>query len=452
LWIEDFGGNLEAGETTLNLLFGQLLSFKAWDEDEYRLLSRPDDLRRYCDQQSHHRIDLCLNYFDYVDLKEKTDLIKTFDLVLIDIRLDNNVDLNRTVPGHFATADSFHKNAGFYIFNDLLHQGFPRNKLCFLTGETGTLDNFQTRLNELHIPEATGFEKTDGKYPEIRTWMDEQHSDYYRLRRGIIEACQYLRKQIDKFRIQPYLSMEQQPDDHIDLDDYLGSLERLLPVYEPTDTEKAILYRIVLRTLSHEWEGLKPVDRKRADDPSIWAFSWIMKTTRNWITHNSKSIFNRLTAQDVAYFFICNMRALFNLDDVTHTHERLLLDLFTKDETIDLSGNNAIPLLEHYVKYFNEKDIPSTYFHSRLNDLQKDSEMLKRHQEDRFFMTALYQFFWFLTADFKVKPEKAQINKNKPNQVYVQSYYTLKPYDYTQSPFLLDFTRHIFTTSFSVND
>lgn len=47
LWIEDFGGGLNSGVDTLNLMFKDLISFDNWDEDEYSLLSRPNELASF---------------------------------------------------------------------------------------------------------------------------------------------------------------------------------------------------------------------------------------------------------------------------------------------------------------------------------------------------------------------------------------------------------------------
>lgn len=99
LWIEDFGGGLDSGTQTLNLLFQDLLSFNNWDEDEWSLLSNPADLQDYCQKNSaRHCIYLCRHYFDYEAFKTNNDLIRKIDAVIIDIRLDNQVDFDAPIP------------------------------------------------------------------------------------------------------------------------------------------------------------------------------------------------------------------------------------------------------------------------------------------------------------------------------------------------------------------
>ncbi|MFU8789618.1 MAG: hypothetical protein ACNA7G_11360, partial [Methylobacter sp.] len=52
LWIEDFGGGLDRGTATLNLMFRDLISFDDWDEDELSLLSHPNDLESFFKENS----------------------------------------------------------------------------------------------------------------------------------------------------------------------------------------------------------------------------------------------------------------------------------------------------------------------------------------------------------------------------------------------------------------
>jgi hypothetical protein len=461
LWIEDFGGNLEANQSLLKLLFGHLLDFKDWDEDEYRLPGRPEDLNRYCTRYSHHRIHLCRHYFDYQDFlvaatAEGGEFSRKIDLVLIDIRLDNGVDFNRPVPVSGQT-DQFHKNAGFYIFNDLIRQGFPHNRLYFMTGEASSLQAFEAKLHDLYIPQAVGFEKTDDQYLKLKDKMEANYSEYYRLRRGIIEACQWLRTQFSSLRVKDYKTGDENIPE-MDMEYYLASLERLLPIQEPSDAEKHILYRLVVRTLCHEWEGLKPPPRKTFKKREwVWACAWIMKTTRNWITHDAGNIFSTLTAQDVAYFFICNMRVLFDLDkDEIQSYEKVLLELFIRPEDhtlLDASRkivqDNSIPLLESYLTYFNKAETQQFEFHVMLNELQKNHDVTIKNANDRFFLTSLYQFFWFLSAQSKKTGGKAGINMKQQNQIYIPVYYMIGPFNYYDSSrFAGEFASHIHAHSF----
>ena len=228
----------------------------------------------------------------------------------------------------------------------------------------------------------------------------------------------------------------------LDIDDYLATLENFLPL-QPSD--KKTLYKLFIRTLAHEWED--SVEPKPLDDKGSFAFSWVMKMTRNWIAHNSTAIFTNLTEQDIAYLFICNMRALFDLEDAVQSYEKHLFSLFDiKSDTENKIRNNSIPLIDTYVSYFNEKT-NRTDVHNILNDLQNDKNKLK-DKGDKFFITGLYHCFWFLTSSHDNKKDRANPNRNNPNQVFVSRHYTFEFFNYTITDFLFELARRIYNRSF----
>ena len=451
LWIEDFGGNLSTGTDTLSLMFQNLISFDNWDEDELKLLEKPKELESFCKKNSAlHCILLCRHYFDYIDFKSNNDLTRKIDSVIIDIRLDNKVDLSLPIPSASHTNPKFHEEAGFYIFNDLVHLGFPADKICFMTGEMNSFDGFKKQCDDIYIPNVIGFEKRDAEYGKLREWIKERESDYVKLRRGIIEGCKQLKELKEKLCFDKYSKDDKKPA-FLDMDDYLDILESFLPLREPSN--KAALYKLFIRTLAHEWE--ESVEPKRInDDQTTFAFSWIMKMSRNWMAHNSTAIFNNLKEQDIAYLFVCNMRAIFDLGIDVKGYEKNLFILFNKSEETKAFKSSElivkekdIPLVKHYVSYFNEKT-KKVQVHHILHDLQNDKAKLKEKGDD-FFITGLYHSFWFLTSEHDDKKDKAVENNRNPNQVYISRHYTFYCFDYTQSEFLLKFSSHIYSRSFS---
>ena len=108
LWIEDFGGGLDSGTATLTPMFGGLLSFENWNEDELSLPKNPVDLEKFTKEfSSLHSISLCRHYFDYVDLKSNNYIIKKFDAIIIDIRLENGVDYSLDIPSEYQDKSKF---------------------------------------------------------------------------------------------------------------------------------------------------------------------------------------------------------------------------------------------------------------------------------------------------------------------------------------------------------
>jgi hypothetical protein len=147
------------------------------------------------------------------------------------------------------------------------------------------------------------------------------------------------------------------------------------------------------------------------------------------------------------------MRAIFDLGNETKDYEKNLFLLFNKSEESEafkasekIIKEKHIPLVKHYVSYFNEKT-KGIQVHNILHDLQNDKIKLK-NKGDIFFITGLYHSFWFLTSEHDDKKDKALENNRNPNQVYISRHYTFIFFDYAQSEFLLKFSSHIYNRSF----
>ena len=348
LWIEDFGGGLDRGTATLNLMFKDLISFDSWDEDELSLLDNPNDLQSFFKENSAlHCVFLCRHYFDYIEFKANNELARKIDAVIIDIRLDNSVDFDLPIPNDSQEKEKFHINAGVYIFNDLVHLGFPAEKMCFMTGEKNSFSGFKKQCNDIYMPEVVGFEKSDAEYGKLRQWIKQQESDYAILRRGIIEGCEFLKSHIEKddgnIQFRDFIKIENnQPVIEIpstDIKNYLDALSQFLEIKQPNDQN--IQYRLFLRTLVHEWEeniDANSLKEKYAGDLSkirdIYTFAWLMKMTRNWVSH--AKLLEPLNPQIIAFLFLVNMRAMFKLPKAIQPYENILL------RCISLSPPNAI--------------------------------------------------------------------------------------------------------------
>jgi len=409
LWVEDFGGGLNSGVDTLNLMFKDLISFENWDEDELSLLNRPRDLEGYCkDNSALHCIFLRSDYFDYDSFKKNNELTIKIDAVIIDIRLDNNVDLSLPIPSASHTKAKFHEEAGFYIFNDLVHLGFPAEKICFMTGEMNSFDGFKKQCDEIYIPSVIGFEKFDPEYVKIRTWIKEQESDYVILRRGVIEGCNFLKSHIEKddgnIQFRDFIKIENgQPAIEIptiDIKNYLDALAHFLPC---KSSNLSVQYKFFLRSLAHEWEkNIEPklLEEKYGKDSSkildICTFARLMKMTRNWVSH--ANLLEPLTPQIIAFLFLANMRAMFKLPRAIQPYEKILLSCFS----LSLVDEINMSELEDNLKD-TEQNISgiltglriedSGYFGKKINDIHRqntgnpDAEPLNYKQ-------FLLQFFW----------------------------------------------------------
>ena len=410
LWIEDFGGGLSTGAATLNLMFQDLISFENWDEDELSLLSNPSDLEKFFkDNSALHCVYLCRHVYDYVKFKANQTLTKSIDAVIIDIRLDNKVNFDLPIPNNSHEKEKFHINAGFYIFNDLVHLGFPADQMCFMTGEKNSFSGFKKQCDDIYIPEVIGFEKSDAEYGKLRQWIKERESDYAILRRGIIEGCRFLKAHIEKddgnIQFREFIKVENnQPTIEIpttDIENYLDVLSQLLALKEPN--EQNIQYRLFLRTLVHEWEeNIDPdsLKQKHGNDLSkihdLYTFAWLMKMTRNWVSH--ANLLEPLDPQIIAFLFLINMRAMFKLPKAIQPYERILLRCMSLLPANDIDNQALIDDVNYIEK--NVDDILSSLSIDKSNYFGKNINTIYRQNtgnpdaEEHNFKSFLLQYFW----------------------------------------------------------
>ncbi|MEF3075699.1 hypothetical protein V2P20_11755 [Methylobacter sp. Wu1] len=288
-------------------------------------------------------------------------------------------------------------------------------------------------------------------------------NNYLVLRRGIIEGCRHIVKLIeenkltkDDLRFNHFISETEKKVSIDDLQDYIKVLEKFLPLRAPSNNSS--LYKLFIRTLAHEWEAAEPKQlNKQNKQNGAYAFSWIMKMSRNWLAHGK--VFEQLNPQDVAYLFIVNMRAMFDLGDKLLPYESHLLRLFTnvlrEDEMKARIGDpphkkntenynqRKIPLVENYAALlmkYNSHARQAINFHDALNNLQKNND---NASDSDFFIKGLYQTFWFLTSigEVYIPQDEEQIRK------FHCLNYQFKYFDY-QKDYLFELARHIYNSSF----
>jgi hypothetical protein len=293
---------------------------------------------------------LLQNVFDYLDRVAQRDWTK-HDVFAIDINLGQRVDAGRDLPVEFRGVEksAFHRKGGFYIYNHLIRNGVPFENICFLTGEKESTLEFAEHCRTALMPQPTAFSKSDSGFAEFREWLRQRREDpYVTLRRGIIEGCEYLRSRVEAdetvFQFGAFIAPKGGDVDRVSRDEILGyidTLQAFLPPIGHTEGRSALeikrieqLYRLFVRTLAHEWDAANPGNLAR-DMPMkqkniLSALGWIMKNVRNWTAHTS--VINRLEAQDVAFMFLINMRAMFDLGPKLVTYERVLLALFSNGD------------------------------------------------------------------------------------------------------------------------
>jgi len=439
LWIEDFGGTLSSGTETLELMFQGLLNFDDWDEDELNLIKTPSDLAKFCQQQnSVHRIHLCRHYFDYIEFKKNHSILNDIDAIITDIRLDNlSSDVfDLSIPEAYTDKLKFHENGGFYIFNDLIHLGVPAERMCFMSGEKNSFKAFEEKCAEIYIPRVQAFEKSDADYEKLRSWIDAQSSDYVRLRRGIIAGCEAIADRLEEGSLlfNNFIGEKDKKSSVNEMQDYLSTLANFLPLREPDN--KGDVYKLFIRTLSHEWEAAEP--------KLIKDLAWVMKTTRNWMAHNS-NLFNELDEQMLAYLFVLNMRVMFKLNDQLQPYETVLLQLFNdssleKEQFKEINRSRLMPISKAYSDLKNlaldRHSQEAFQFRTIANNLLNENSDVK--EDKKLFIKLLYQMFWLNTS-------RPIVSTGRQRNVLEIDFVK---FNYADKPYLFELARHIYKHSF----
>ncbi len=481
LWIEDFENS---AQVTTSDVFGSVFDDSQFAEDKRKLKRNLKQLGVFIElsfQDGLGFIKQKLGSIDYIILDidlpaySQGDNINQDVLKLLDIfqgyqqfedKTEDEAALNKA-------CDELKEIAGFYLYTELVVElGFPKSHILFCSNHGENTVTIQKAFKNAKITLPEIYQKSN---TEVQKWVKSRYENpYSRLRRGIVEGCQYLKTLTeDQLRFKEFIKESEKQPGIGDIHDYLDVLANFLPLRAPEKPEKtASLYKLFIRILAHEWEAAEPdqPSKPKSDDQKakefakelknngIYAFSWIMKMTRNWSAHSK--IFEQLNAEDVAYLFIVNMRAMFDLGEQLLPYESHLLSLFsapiTAEEMKGITGtghrDRKIPLIPNYAALLHKsgKRWEAVNYHDTLNQFQKNKS--EKSQEDMaFLITGLYQTFWFLTSNgfVSLPTDKDKNLDTEKLGGYKALNYQFGFFEYKKSNFLLEFSRHIYNRSFS---
>ena len=199
------------------------------------------------------------------------------------------------------------KIAGYQIYTELVIElGFPKAHILFCSNHASYFDQLKSKFASANIkpplssnPDKPFLTKDDDA--DIKQWLNDAQRDYFVLRRGIIEGCRHISTNMseDKLRFKDFINETEKKVSIEDIHDYVKVLENFLPLREPS--EQSALYKLFVRTLSHEWEATEPkLLNKQTKQNGLYAFSWIMKMSRNWLAHGK--VFEKLASPRCSLF------------------------------------------------------------------------------------------------------------------------------------------------------
>ena len=418
LWIEDFGGNRQSDSAALAALFAGLVREKAFDDHWGKLTilpNHPEALEKFVREHSDaHGVTLLRHYGDFVEKEKTADLLTDYDVIAIDIDLSKGA-AGISAPADYTDPSEFHSKAGIYIYNHLVRAGFPADHMCFFTANTelnGKLDVFVKHCHDALIPPPGSFEKDDEGIAKFRGWLDNhRQSPYMTLRRGVIAGCKHLRRRLADAPDDIQFNRFRATDDPVstnEMDDYLLSLSLSLPPKPPSAGGTSRMLRLLARAIAHEWEGdtktksgahpgnlRNPRGRLEKSEFLLRGMGWVMKMTRNWLAHSQA--LNTLTAEDVAYLFIVNIRAMFVAEPQVRRFEKLLLTIFQPvaswpdEATIKKALRDSFIQLSETLRQ-NGDGASRFEFHYLANDTQNLAAT------DVDYVGLLYQVLWHQLA------------------------------------------------------
>jgi hypothetical protein len=185
-------------------------------------------------------------------------------------------------------------------------------------------------------PKAINKNLNDAK-KYLNNWLqDHESNDYLILRRGVIEGCNFLKNHVstndDNIQLRDFIKLEgNEPSIEIESSDIINYLDALSRFFAIKEDNCAVQYRLFLRILAHEWEENVDAQSFKAKNPKaiekvkdIYTFGWIMKMTRNWVSH--ANLLDPLDTEAIAFLFLVNMRAMFRLPKEIQSYEKILLN------------------------------------------------------------------------------------------------------------------------------
>jgi len=461
LWVEDFEENHSVKSHT-DFVFGELLQ-------DIESEQRPTDKEKMRFLLEELGVFLELTFADGLEfIYDPKNLLKV-DYVILDVQLaiaesaDEDYEHLPSILEYYEKEEEPRTElkmvAGYQLYIELIiNLGFPKEHILLCSNHANHLQSLADAFDKakMRLPKIPTKEDTDKNF--VRQWVRERRENpYYVLRRGILNGCQYVQALLKE---QPEAAI--QFDEFVKTDnnspprtisvpemlDYLESLQNILPLRHPDHPQR--LYKLFVRSLAFEWDVAQPYLVGRNQDGQLQAFGWIMKNVRNWAVH--KNLFENLTEKEVAFLFLIDMRAMFQLE-ITETKffEKALLSLFdsplSQDEMLSIIKYKNLNLAKSYSslkwKGRDDKDDVVTFVGMLNNLVNRD----KISQDE--ISHSLFQMFWHGLSRARVNNVTTSTERHGKIE-NAGIWYTFQIHDYGSAhpnSFLFQLARHIYSES-----
>lgn len=299
----------------------------------------------------YHKASKCIHE-DYSDDK--------WDIAILDLNLQRNFEQYKgSDTGQAETVEK--EKAGFTIYLRLLQKAFPHENICFFTGNKHLVDPGGSASKEIEnlyeiqarygIPSLEAFNKSsDGD--KFENWLKSKNNDKkISLRRGIINACQYLTEWIEssnfsseKIRVNNINNKEEIISKE-EIKEWLETLPNLINITHD-HWQKSFVFLLLIH-----WDArlkdsyyINSSDPKKEEKNFYNSVFDILRTARNWSAHNRLDLTQSNSESIIAFIFILCMRSVFEIEPKIQSYEKILLKALLKS-----SSKQSVALSEDFL-------------------------------------------------------------------------------------------------------
>lgn len=327
LWIEDFDKNIEDQMSLVENIFKDLVGKEDFKDFPRKIkINIKENLPKYFKKHKLiHDVEVCYNWTEYD--KDFVGRLFEFDLFIIDINLTAKGMSDSEKLKKYK--ESFDKFAGFYIYNDLITRGIDFKNISLMTANKENIEGICYQY-AMPVP-GNLFDKSDSGYSAFRQWLQTKADNrYIQLRRGILDACDYLKENPKEILLNDHIKKEEEKLPKEYGTEYINLLRNFfLNKFNIEESKRKEIFNTFLMLLSAEWERfpIKTDDYKNIEPNVNKVFQrtciWIMKNLRNNMAHFSFD--KNLSEKDIAFFCIIAFRSFFRLDQNKYPAEEIFL-------------------------------------------------------------------------------------------------------------------------------
>ncbi len=454
LWVEDFENNVMA---TTNDVFGKVFPANAFPtevENRYQMvrLARQQgivikltfqDALRFIQSPQLQQIDYIVLDID-LQVAEEGEPYSDSVLGILKKWYDypDDVIAHETVASDAAYRLKSH--AGYLLYIELLiQQRFPYEHILFCSNHGDNLKSIQDAFEGAKIDLPRIYRKRD---QDAGHWvLQASEQPYSVLRRAMLEGCRTLGDRLGDpkrdtrllYRFHAHHLPHQLPSIQ-DFQNHLQILEsQLLPFLVLAPIHRTARFRDWLNLLVRDWANVEwrwLYKYRRLDHPTdngVYTLGCLLKTLRNWTAHEATSgdqqLLKALDEVDMAFLFMANIRATFDLDEALFPYEQALLWVTDAEDPMSAPMGYFLPADPYERVHRIYSQLESQFGQERRyqqdfehcpavrctpGDFSRLINLLQRIARDhpdifrtllptnfpsvsRFFITSLYQMFWY---------------------------------------------------------